>query len=691
MTASHRTRLMLRIVAAATFLFGLSACQDDVTGPGETDSGGEIRPDPRDSAGVSAGTISRSRLSFEGDVNEVGSSVAVRGAVHMNTEYGRASFLGADMSMTFDDTGRLRSVSGRARIPSPHDRIEFADPVEADIGFFSGRDLNRTGLVGIRLKDDTDYFVYRVATTFQMRIATGDTGPDAVKPISIRAPLGGEIVMVVDYTDPMYYVFGAQDLIGAAGMGWSHNHRIPFVPDHPVQNLGTFDGGTTRTGTIPVFKILSVSGQMVENEDTEVHLSLEDPFSPSLRMDYQVGFNGEMALDLFLKDIVGLEIPLADASGGMWRELSTRDVFRGHAYVNGLTRSDFSWWPSFLAVKPASRLATRGAIESSGNFEVTLEGEYGWDLPSGRSSMSGSFALSPEAMTIEGTITSASEPLTVRGNVTGDATSLAVVPPQSLLSSIHSLVVNEVDSRVAEAEQAWNDLQEATSDYQIELSLRGLRSSLPKVAQTARGALTNRINSELSKHSGKVYYNSLKSHLKSAADPYYDALDRLEAAAKEIRDNDQTRREIEQALRGLAARRTFSTTYTYKVLGVTAATVKVSATVLSTSDANRLITAANNVKYIKETSDRKIRMQQIYDAIPSREIFAQIKEDIENGVSRIPTLEEFGFVIRHSGSPAFSVYAILGGERHEFGSVDPFDPAAVGDAVSAQIVTNFGG
>jgi hypothetical protein len=93
--------------------------------------------------------------------------------------------------------------------------------------------------------------------------------------------------------------------------------------------------------------------------------------------------------------------------------------------------------------------------------------------------------------------------------------------------------------------------------------------------------MTNRLNSELSKHNGKVYYNSLKSHMWSAADPYYDALNRLEAAAREIRDNDATRREIENALRGLAARKTFNTTYTYKVLGVTVATVRVSATILS--------------------------------------------------------------------------------------------------------------
>lgn len=67
-------------------------------------------------------------------------------------------------------------------------------------------------------------------------------------------------------------------------------------------------------------------------------------------------------------------------------------------------------------------------------------------------------------------------------------------------------------------------------------------------------------------------------------------------------------------------------------------------------------------------------MQQIYDAIPSKEIFAQVKKDIENGVARIPTLNEFGFVIHHAGSRAFSLYAILGTTRYEFGAINPSIP-----------------
>jgi hypothetical protein len=58
-------------------------------GPDEVNPGEEVRPDPQDSTGVSAGTVSRNDLKFEGDVTQTGSNVVVRGSVHMDTEYGR--------------------------------------------------------------------------------------------------------------------------------------------------------------------------------------------------------------------------------------------------------------------------------------------------------------------------------------------------------------------------------------------------------------------------------------------------------------------------------------------------------------------------------------------------------------------------------------------------------------------------
>jgi hypothetical protein len=673
---------------------GLGACQDDVLGPtGDIElpdggNGGNGNGSGNGNGGGQGGSggLSSSTITPEGSVTQTASGYVVKGLLHLDTDFGRATFAQADLDVRFDANGNLRSMSGRAQIPSPHPRIQFADPVQADIGFFTGSELNRSGIIGIPLKNDTEYFVYRVATSFEMRIATGDTNSGAITPIAVRAPLGGEVIMVVDYQDPMYYIYGAQDLAGALGFGWSLHGRIPFVAEYPVQDMGAFDGKTTRTGTFPVFKIISVTGQIVENEETEVHVSLDDPFSSSLRMDYRMGFNGEGSLDLFLKDVAGIEVPLAAASGGMWREISTRDVFRGHAYVNGVTTNDQSWWPTFIPARPVQTLKVRSLVKSTGEFEVFLAGEYGWDLPSGRHSMSGEFSLTQDSMRVKGTSRAGTTELSLLGAVTREETRVGIAPPTTMLESIRGDVMQEVDARVAEAEKAWDDLQKATGDYELELSLRGLRKNLPGVVQTAKSELSSRISSELAKHKGKVYYDDLRSHLNSAAKPYHQQLDRLAAAAKQISDNDQTRKEIEAALRAVAAKKTYSTTFVYKKLGITLATVKVSARVLTDSQANTLINAANNVKYIKETSDRKIRMQQIYDSIPAKSIFEKVKQDIANGVDAFPSLSEFGFVLKHGAAKTFGVYAVLNGERHDLGALDPFDPGAVAKAVSALIL-----
>lgn len=652
---------MLAVILAVS-----AACSaDDVSGPSD-DRDRETTPPPV--AGPPT-AITRSDLTPGGDVKEMPDGYTVRGSLGMNAGGRSITFADADVRVRFDDAGRVRSISGRVQIPSPSERIEFADPVRADVGVFKGRFLNQNRDLGILLNDETDYFVYDVAVGISMSIATGETGEDAVKPVTIGLPVGGRLLMVVDYEDPMYYVFGAVDALGAAGYGWSQNGRIPFVPDYPVAGLGAFSGTSTRTGTFPVFKILSVTGQAVDNQYYETHMTLEDPLSAELRAGYQQGFNGTMSLDLSIRDVVGLEIPLASGSGGVFSELSTTDLFRGHAYVRGVTHSNESWWPSFIPARPQAALETQAYLTHEGDFEAALSGEYGWELPNGLYLMRGSFDLTNDAMTLRGEVNADGDALALAGRVTKDATMVWIEPPASLLESVSQSVNDEVLPRIDEAQRRWEDLKQATSDYEIELSLRGLRNSLPTIVDQAKRALHDGIESELRQHRGKVYYNSLRSHLYSADNAYYAALDRLKAAALEARDNDATRRNIEAALRDVAARKIFRTTYRYKVLGQTVATVNVSRRIMSDANANKLIQAANNAKYIKETSDRKISMKQIYDQVDDRQLFEDVRDDLQDNVVRIMAIDELGFIVRNRAGSEFALYAVIGGSRHELGSL----------------------
>jgi hypothetical protein len=660
---SHMTTAA-RLVALCS-LAALAACtdSDSVTGPDAP---------PRETepplATLPATGLTRADLVPEGEVTPTADGFSVEGALTVRAGDGtQLRFVEADVRVRLDASDRVTSISGRVQIPPPHERVSFAEPVRADVGLFTGRYLNEHRDLGIRLKDDTDYFVYDVATAFEMRIATGETGATATKPVRVRPPLGGRVLMIADYRDPMYYVYGAQDLIGEAGTGWSRNGRIPFVPAHSVANLGAFDGTNTRVGTMTIYKILSVSGQIVDNDQTELNLSSEDPFASNLRREYQAGFNGELALDLALKEIVGIEVPISEGSGGVRVEASVQDGLRGFAFVKGRTPHEASWWPAFIPARPVTELDVEGFVTHTGDFEVGLAGEYGWDLPAGRQSMLGSFTLSDDALTLQGGIRSGDQTLAVGGTVTRAATTLFVEPPQALLDRIHADVNAEILPRIDEAQKQWEQLKKATSDYEFELSLRGLRTQLPAIVDQAKKSLNDGIESALSRHRGEVYYNSLRSHLRDADDPYHAALDRLRAAALDARDDARTRATIEAALRDLAGRKTFRTTYRYTVLGITVATVNVNRRIMSDANAERLIAAANNVKHIQETSNRRISLGQIYAQVPDRQLFEQVRADIQDGLLVMRTIAELGVVIRHDRTPAaFEPYAVIDGRRHTF-------------------------
>ncbi|MGD8413293.1 MAG: hypothetical protein PVF33_03635 [Candidatus Latescibacterota bacterium] len=644
-------------------------------------------PTDPDNGAEGGGTVQRfTRDDFhpEGEVVETADGYEVKGALRVDTEEGQTSFLNADLSVEFDEDGYVKNVSGSAQIPPPSDNVEFEDPVQADVGLFSGRFLNENRDFNILLKEDTDYFVFFVKLELKMNIGTDD--PEATKPVSIKAPVGGQVLFISDYRDPMYYVYGAQDLLGAVGFGRSYNGRIPFVPIRPVENLGRFDGRNIRTGTFPIFKIVDVEGVLVDNEYTELHLVEEDPFSSDLRKGYQAGVNGSFDLSLVAKDILEFSIPLGEASAGVFAETGIQGEVVGHAYINGIVDPDLSWWPDLLPFKPGPQLITEGLIESTGRFELGIHGEFALETPGVERKVEGDFIVKDTELTLKGAVSENDVTLPVVARVSRSQTEVAVTPPPQLIEMVNDRVGSEVDDRIAEAEQAYEDLQEATADYEFELSLRGLRSSLPGACDAAKKEIGDRIAAELKKHEGTVYYNSLKSHLKSADDKYINALNNLKNQANSTTDSDAWRNAIESALRTAAGYKYFDTTYRYKVLGKTVKTVHIKFRILSDSQVNQLNTAADNVKYIEETSDRMITAQQIYDNIPDREIFERVKTSIEDGTAVIPGFEEFGYVRHHEGDRTFDAYAVMDGERREMGQFDTFDLTAAADALAAEMV-----
>ena len=669
-TYPRRTRgltLPLVLVGAVA----LAACGENPIGPDVSDDLPTDTVTPIEQ--LPATRVTRDDLEPSGNVVETEDGYTVEGELTMATsDTSEVRFLNADLNVRFDDQGRVRSISGKAEIASPHERIEIEDPVRADVGFFPGAWLNENRDLGIVLQEDTDYFVFDFQVQLKMNIATGETGEDATKPVSVKAPVGGRALMVVDYTDPMYYTWGEQDLLGSIGTGWSLQQRIPFRPEHPVavQDFGAFDGGSIRKGSMTVFKVFSVSGVVVDNEYTELHMSTEEPLESDLRRGYRQGFNGALEFDLGIKDMVGIALPIASASGGVWGEASVQDVFNGYAYAAGAT-ADFSWWPEFIPATPVSSLEALAYVTSEERFQVGLEGTYGWAFPAGEQSMTGVFDLSNDGMFLEGSVVSGDIEYVLAGHVTETATRAWFEPPQQLLDDIAGEVNAEVLPRIDEAEQAWNDLQDATGEYEFELSLRGIRDDIPRWVDEGRARLAAGVSAAIASQDGKIWESDFRSKIQAADNVYYDQLAQLKAAAQNATDNATTRAVLERELREMAARKIFTFNYTYRdpIFGTTLYSTTVTRRILSDDQANRLVEAADNVYRIQETSDRKIQLQEVYDTVNERELFEQVRDDLENGVLIMRTIEELGFVFVHD-VPGFGLYAVIDGTTHQVGTID---------------------
>jgi hypothetical protein len=157
-----------------------------------------------------------------------------------------------------------------------------------------------------------------------------------------------------------------------------------------------------------------------------------------------------------------------------------------------------------------------------------------------------------------------------------------------------------------------------------------------------------------------------------------------------MRDNDQTRRELESALRAVLANARFETTYRVKAGPITIKTVRISRTILTEAQQTQLRRAADNVRHIKPASDRRLAARTLWERFPTEAIFAEVRGRIERGTAIIPAVSAYGFTIHHRGSGGFSLYVIMNGTRHELGLIDPFNPQAVLAAAAAWVTDGLG-
>jgi hypothetical protein len=524
---------------------------------------------------------------------------------------------------------------------------------------------------------------------------------------------------IFDYTDPFYYYSAAQDALGAISFGESSEGNIPYIPMQPVDEIVTFDGKSVRGGTFPIFKVIEVSGIMIQGTDFNVELVEADPFPLSFSAGYGAGVNGEFELSLPINNWITFAIPLGEASAAITAEAGTNGI-KAQAFLNGLAEPDNSWWPELIPVKPGGQIRTAGYVQQEGEFDLELSGELLLELPSNTYDLDGSLLADNEEFTMKGNVLANDLTWAASAEFRKDETEFKAKPPQELMDNISNLVDSNIDSAITKAETALADLEKATEDYEIELSLRGLRSAIPAIVSEAKKRIADEIdagiksgrdqaNKILSDNNLALCSDNISSQVKKLDDPYIAALDRLDRAAKETNDNETTRKEIEEALRDLAKLNRLNTSVTVRITGGNKAvnnpfpipdvskcsifsddyyrTVSIDVEVLTAEQVALLNEAADNVKYIAETSEIKIKAEEIFDQIPDKEVMEQLKEDIRNGTSSIPNIEEVGF-IKYNSDGSFAYYWIADGQKTDLGDVDIFDPESISETIINDLLNN---
>ena len=680
------------------------------------------------------GVINSTNLTTSGTVTDTENGYLVDGTLTMDTQAsGTIVFNNANLDVEFDANGNLASVSGTAEIPSSSNYFEFEDPIQADIGFFTGEFLNNNRNFEIQLVDERTYFVFAISVNLELKLGANDN-PDAQKPLSI-SPLGGSITYIADYTDPMFFFSLGGDALGGgdtndndgnngdnnnnsshqklAGVsfGASLQSNLMYIPTNPIPGEDmSFEANQVTGGSVSFFKILSVSGMYFQNRGFDVDANFDEPMASNFGANYRAGINGKLDLELEIASFINFGFPIGSGSAAIVAEASTNNGIVAKAFINGLIEPDLSWWPEFIPIKPGGYLNAYGFVEQTGNFDIGLSGELNLETPTGEQSIGGFMQATPQAFTMGGQVTINDETWEANATFTKDETKVVATPPVSFTDGIAETVTGQIDTAIETTEQAISDLEAANEAYEFELSLRGLRAALPGIINNANSEIDKAVasavasgesqaNSILRQYTAALCSTNISSKVNGIVAPYRNALTRLKNAVNDSNDNTQTRTEIEAALRQLVSldniNKNVSVKITYgnkafnnpspipdiKKCSIwstsTNRNVNVKATVLNTEHKAQLLEAADNVKFISETHGLRFDAQVIVDQLPTVEELENLKDGAEACISELTDgLEKSGFTYYHD-SKQFKPFIIVNGEEKEVSDFNIFNAGEV--------------
>lgn len=270
------------------------------------------------------------------EVDQGDGTIDYSGSLGVPVAGGDVALDNAEVVVEIDpDTGEARLVGGRAALPFPTTGV-FADasvnslPI-GDMGIAMGRELRH---LGAHLHDDREYLYFAFDGGLDVGLPfAGRPGFEAI-PATISVPTGVSAVMVLDPTDPYFYIGGAcpelpdkddddrgetdkndkgekdeenealvtvdpSDLPPGedCGIGFSLNGNIPA----PAPGGGTpFTGHVVVDGVVPLYAGIELDGSVVVRVGPEGART--------------AGWGDVLATVPVIDRLVDVRIPLADAA-----------------------------------------------------------------------------------------------------------------------------------------------------------------------------------------------------------------------------------------------------------------------------------------------------------------------------------------------------------------------------------------
>ena len=638
------------------------------------------------------------------------------------------TFAESDLVLAFNDDDELTSIEGDVQLNGQLvPGLEIASETNAGIGLYFGSELNENDAINILLKDERQYYAFFIDTGIDINLSNPDgSNPESV---SISTPASGTIVIIIDPYDPMNYRYASIPFVGEYEAARSKNGLLPYVPvlDHP--QLDSFDGHRFDTGSfslgIKVFDLLSFTGQQVTKEPSFSDIDFQDPFASEI--EFKTGINGQAEFAFSVFGFGLFSFSLAEAS-------ATVDVgFDRQSFaMQVVVAPDVTWAPNWFPFLPTTEVIGDFFVNGSGGLEASLAGSYISTIPS--ANVNGKIVVSQEQVTMSGEIIDRIS-LPVSITFSENRTEAVVGIDVSFDSEINEGVSAGFDRAEQAVDDAVQQIEDAIADFEFEVSLRGLRSAIPAIADTAivklngiptalrssvDTAVVNAIKAKkvcVEKYGVKLcddaknYVNegalgdtagiSAQSQATTSIEPYIASFEDLKLRAQQA-DDESLRIGLELALREVYDRRRFAESITVSVdlgthkisfvskdFGSISHTVTVSENILTTEQANNILTAANNAHKIQQSSDMVVSAESYLGEIPTKEIIAEVRTQVEEGIKQIPDVESVGYVVDH-GVYTATVHLSDGSEHSVEFNVLSVDEAIIGitDLLATYVIEN---